>query len=286
MRIVYLNGQYLPETEARVSVFDRGFLMADGVYEVASVIEGKLIDFPGHYQRLQRSLAELDIACPVSEQELLAIHRKLVEQNQLAEGLVYLQITRGCSGDRDFLFPDPQTTQPTLVLFTQVKTSLVNNPLAETGIKVISVDDIRWGRRDIKTIQLLYPSMAKMMAQKAGVDDAWFVEGGIVTEGTSSNAHIIKDGRLITRPLGKDILPGITRGAVLNCAAALAIPVEQRAFTLEEAQQADEAFITSATTFVLPVIEIDGVKVGDGKPGEFARKLRQFYIEESRKAAI
>ena len=170
-RTVYLNGDYLPETEARVSIFDRGFLMADGVYEVTSVLDGKLIDFGGHCARLSRSLAELDMAAPCSDAELLAIHRELVRLNDITDGMVYLQVTRGNPGDRDFAYP-PADTKPTLVLFTQSKPGLADNPQAKTGWKVISVEDIRWGRRDIKTVQLLYPSMAKMMAKKAGVDDS------------------------------------------------------------------------------------------------------------------
>ena len=172
MRTVYVNGEYLPETEAKVSIFDRAFLMADGVYEVTSVLGGKLIDFDGHAKRLARSLNELDMKAPCTEDELLAIHRELVARNEITDGLVYLQVTRGSAGDRDFAFPDPETTEPTLVLFTQNKPGLADSPAAKTGIKVISLEDIRWGRRDIKTVQLLYPSMAKMAAKKAGCDDA------------------------------------------------------------------------------------------------------------------
>src|SRR6056297_247197 len=173
MRTVYVNGEYLPETEATVSIFDRGFLMADGVYEVTSVLDGKLIDFDGHAARLDRSLSELDMAASLSRDDLLGIHRELVRANGIDEGMVYLQITRGSDGDRDFVFPDPETTEPTVVLFTQSKPGLAENPAAKTGIKVISIEDQRWGRRDIKTVQLLYPSMGKMMARKAGADDAW-----------------------------------------------------------------------------------------------------------------
>lgn len=192
-RTVYVNGDYLPEADAKVSVFDRGFLMADGVYEVTSVLGGKLIDFPGHAARLRRSLKELDLTSPVSEDALLDIHRELVRRNGVVEGMVYLQITRGAA-DRDFVFPDPATTTPTIVLFTQAK-NLIDTVAARRGIAVISIDDIRWGRRDIKTVQLLYPSMGKMMAKAAGADDAWMVEDGVVTEGTSNNAYIVKDAR-------------------------------------------------------------------------------------------
>ncbi|KAB2542557.1 D-amino acid aminotransferase [Salipiger aestuarii] len=285
-RTVYLNGEYLPETEAKVSIFDRAFLMADGVYEVTSVLGGKLIDFAGHARRLERSLAELDIKKPAAFGDLLEIHRKLVDLNDISEGLIYLQVTRGAPGDRDFAFPDPETTEPTLVLFTQNKPGLSDNPVAKKGIKVISIDDIRWGRRDIKTVQLLYPSMGKMMARKAGADDAWMVEDGFVTEGTSNNAYIVKDGKIITRNLGTDILHGITRAAVLACAREAQMAVEERPFSIDEAREADEAFLTSASAFVMPVVEIDGASVGTGTPGPVAGRLREIYLAESLKAAL
>ncbi len=284
-RIVYVNGEYLPEGEAKVSVFDRGFLFADGVYEVTSVLDGRLIDFEGHARRLERSLSELDMAAPVTMDELLEIHRELLRRNELVEGMVYLQVTRGAAADRDFAFPDPEAVPSSLVLFSQAK-SLVDNPAAKAGIKVISIDDQRWTRRDIKTVQLLYPSLGKMMAKAAGADDAWMVEDGQVTEGTSNNAYIVKDGRIITRQLGHEILHGITRAAVLRFAREAQMQVEERAFTIDEAQSADEAFITSASTFVLPVVDIDGVALGGGRPGRVATRLREIYIDESRKAAI
>lgn len=285
-RIVYVNGTYLPEEEARVSVFDRGFLMADGVYEVTSVLDGRLIDFAGHAARLARSLAELDMASPVDDAELLAIHRDLVARNGLAEGMVYLQITRGAPPERDFAFPDPAAVAPTIVLFTQAKPGLADSPMARKGMKVISVPDLRWGRRDIKTVQLLYPSMGKMMARKAGADDAWMVQDGVVTEGTSNNAWIIRDGAIVTRHLGQEILAGITRAAVMRLAAEAQLRIEERPFTIAEAQAADEAFITSATTFVMPVVEIDGVALSGGVPGPVTRRLREVYLAESRKTAI
>ena len=284
-RTVYLNGDYLPETEARVSIFDRGFLMADGVYEVTSVLDGKLIDFRGHCARLGRSLAELEMAAPCSDDDLLAIHRELVLRNDLVEGMIYLQVTRGNPGDRDFAYPGPETT-PTLVLFTQAKPGLADNPVARIGWRVISVPDIRWQRRDIKTTQLLYPSMAKMAAKKAGVDDAWLVEDGMVTEGTSNNAYIIRGNRIITRHLSSNILHGITRVAVLRYAAAVQMVVEERPFSIAEATTADEAFITSASAFVMPVVQIDGIDIGSGKPGTVTARLREIYLDEMRKAAI
>lgn len=285
-RTVYVNGDYLPEDEAKVSVFDRSFLMADGVYEVTSVLGGKLIDFNGHLVRLERSLNELDMEKPEAFDELLEIHRKLVELNDIEDGLIYLQVSRGSAGDRDFAFPDPELVKPTLVLFTQNKPGLADSPAAQAGIKIISIEDIRWGRRDIKTVQLLYPSMGKMMAKKAGCDDAWMIEDGAVTEGTSNNAYIVKGGKIITRHLSTDILHGITRAAVLRFAREAQMEVEERSFTIEEAQDADEAFITSASSFVMPVVEIDGKPLGDGAPGSVALRLREIYLDESRKFAI
>lgn len=280
-RIVYVNGEYVPEEEAKISVFDRGFLFADGVYEVTSVLEGKLIDFEGHAKRLARSLSELDMPAP--DVDLLAIHRELVERNGIVEGLVYLQVTRGAA-DRDFAYPED--TEPGVVLFTQSKPGLADSPKAKEGMKVISIEDLRWGRRDIKTVQLLYPSMGKMAAKAAGADDAWLVEDGFVTEGTSNNAYIVKGGKIITRHLGTEILHGITRAAVLRFAREAQMVVEERSFSIDEAKEADEAFITSASTFVMPVVAIDGEAVGSGKPGPVAARLREIYLDESRKAAV
>ena len=284
-RIVHVNGQYLPEAEAVVSVFDRGFLMADGVYEVTSVLGGKLIDFEGHCVRLSRSLAELQMTNPHTDAEWLDLFRAIVAKNEVIDGMVYLQVTRGNPGDRDFAYPGPEVT-PTVVMFTQSKLGLAENPVAKVGWKVISMPDLRWGRRDIKTVQLLYPSMAKMAAKAAHVDDAWFVEDGAVTEGTSNNAYIVKGNRIITRHLSEDILHGITRAAVLRFAREAQMVVEERPFTIAEAKDADEAFITSASAFVMPVVEVDGVKVGKGTPGPVAARMREIYLEEMRKSAI
>ncbi|WP_435230708.1 D-amino-acid transaminase [Pseudopelagicola sp. nBUS_20] len=284
-RTVYVNGTYLPETDAKISIFDRGFLMSDAVYEVTSVLDGKLIDFEGHVVRLQRSLDELDIKKPCNKDELLKIHRKLVAINQIEEGLVYLQVTRGSDGDRDFVFPS-EDTPPTLVLFTQNKPGLADSPAARKGAKIISIDDIRWGRRDIKTVQLLYPSMGKMMAKKVGCDDAWMIENGYVTEGTSNNAYFVKGNTIVTRPLSNEILHGITRKAVLRMAKEAQMQIDERLFTIEEAREADEAFTTSASAFVMPVVEIDGIQLGNGIPGPIARRLREIYLEESRNTAI
>ncbi len=285
-RTVYLNGTYLPEEDAKISIFDRGFLMADGVYEVTSVLDGMLIDFDGHIKRLDRSLYELDMRNPISRDDLLKAHRELISLNGIKEGLIYLQITRGAPNDRDFIFPDPDETPQTIVIFTQNKPGLYDNPAAKKGIKVISIEDIRWGRRDIKTVQLLYPSMGKMIAKKQGADDAWMVEDGAVTEGTSNNAYIVKDGKIITRALSNDILHGITRAAVLRFGKEAQMQVLERDFTIEEAKDADEAFITSASTFVMPVVEIDGQPLGAGTPGPVVTRLRDIYLEESLKRAI
>ena len=284
-RTVYLNGEYLAEADAKVSIFDRGFIMADGVYEVTSVLDGKILEFKGHLARLARSLKELGIGNPLSDDEWLAIHRKLVELNKIDEGVIYLQVTRGNAGDRDFVYP-PEDTPQTVVLFTQAKPGLADNPVAKTGIRVISVPDLRWSRRDIKTVQLLYPSMAKMEAKARGVDDAWLVEDGFVTEGTSNNVYIVKDGTIITRQLSTDILHGITRASLLRYAAEAQMQIVERPFTIEEAQAADEAFFTSASAFVLPVVEIDGVTLAEGKVGPVATRLRELYIQESMKSAL
>ena len=285
MRTVYVNGDYLPEDEAKVSIFDRAFLMGDGVYEVTSVLGGKLIDFDGHRTRLERSLNELDMPHPSVMDDLLDIHRELVRVNEITDGLVYLQITRGAPGDRDFAFPD-RDTPPTVVLFTQNKPGLADSPAAKQGLKIVSIEDLRWGRRDIKTTQLLYPSMGKMMAKKAGCDDAWMVQDGHVTEGTSNNAYIVKGNKIITRALSNDILHGITRAAVLRFAKEAQMQVEERNFTIDEAKDADEAFVTSASAFVMPVVEIDGASIGTGTPGTLVPRLREIYLEESLKVAI
>ncbi|WP_323038396.1 D-amino-acid transaminase [Gemmobacter sp.] len=284
-RIVHLNGDWLPEAEAKVSVFDRGFLMGDGVYEVTSVLGGKLIDFEGHCRRLDRSLGELGMPNPHTDDEWLALHREIVARNDIGDGSIYLQVTRGNPGDRDFAYPNPPVPQ-TVVMFTQSKPGLAQNPQAQTGLKVISMPEMRWHRRDIKTVQLLYPSMCKMAAKAAGADDAWFVENGKVTEGTSNNAWIVKDGKIITRELSNDLLHGITRASVIRFAQEAQMEIIERPFTIEEAQAADEAFITSAGVFVMPVVEIDGVALGDGTPGKVARRLRELYLDETGKAAL
>jgi len=280
-RIVYVNGEYVSEESAVISVFDRGFLMADAVYEVTSVLDGKLLEFDGHLKRLKRSLSELDMQEPDAINDLLEIHRTLVRDNQVDQGGVYLQVTRGVA-DRDFIYPE--NVKSTLVMFTQSK-DILGSKLVEKGMKVISIDDLRWGRRDIKTVQLLYPSMGKMMAKSAKCDDAWMVEDGFVTEGTSNNAYIVVDNKIITRELSNDILHGITRNSVLRYAEEAQMEIEERPFSVKEVLAADEAFITSASTFVMPVVEIDGEPIGEGRPGRVSRRLREIYIEESRKSS-
>lgn len=281
-RTVYVNGEYLAEEEAKISVFDRGFLMADAVYEVTAVLEGKLCDFEGHRARLHRSLSELQMRLPVSDDGLLEIHREMMRLNGLEEGGIYLQVTRGAA-DRDFVWPADPT--PGMVLFTQAR-PIIASANAERGIRVVSVEDQRWGRRDIKTVQLLFSSWAKMQAKAQGKDDAWLVEDGQVNEGTSNNAYIVKDGVIVTRQLSNSILHGITRASVLKLAAEAQMRIDERPFTIEEAQGAAEAFITSASQFVCPVIEVDGKPVGEGRPGPVARRLREIYVAHARETAI
>ena len=281
-RIVYVDGQFVPENEARVSVFDRGFLFGDGVYEVSAVLGGGLVDNAGHLARLERSLGELGIVSPATPDEIARAQKELVARNDLDEGIVYLQITRG-PADRDFAYP--AEPKPTLVMFTQKK-ALVDNALAARGITVITVPELRWRRRDVKTVGLLAASMAKQAALDAGADDAWMVEDGFVTEGSSNNAYIVtRAGVVVTRHLGNEILHGITRATVLRLARERQITIEERPFTVEEAKSATEAFITSASSFIIPVVGIDGETIGDGRPGPITGRLRDIYIESARASA-
>ena len=282
MRTIYLNGQYIPETEAKVSIFDRGFLFSDSVYEVVSVLDGKLVDFDGHVRRLGRSLAELGIENAPGADAWLTICRALVASNAIEEGMIYWQVTRGAPTDRDFVFP-PAGTMPTVLAFTQSR-PLVDNPSAKSGIKVITLPDLRWGRADIKTTQLLYASLMKNEAIACGADDAWMTRDGMITEGTAQNAHIVtKDRVLVTHPLDRNILHGITRAAVLPL---VSLKIEERAFSVEEAQNAAEAFVSSASGFVMPVVAINGGAIGDGNPGPITAALRAAYIEWARHTAI
>ncbi|GAA3735305.1 D-alanine transaminase [Sphingorhabdus rigui] len=282
MRTIYLNGAYVPEIDGKVSVFDRGFLFADSVYEVVSVLGGKLVDFDGHVQRLARSLGELGIKGAPDAGSWLTICRELVARNAVEEGMIYWQVTRGAPTDRDFVFP-PEGTTPTVLAFSQSR-ALADTPLAKRGIRVVTLPDLRWGRADIKTTQLLYASLMKNEAIARGVDDAWMERGGVVTEGTAQNAHIIThDGVLVTHPLNREILHGITRAAVLPLVAQT---IEERAFSVAEAEQAAEAFVSSASGFVMPVVEINGKTIGDGTPGSATVQLRQAYIDWARRTAI
>lgn len=281
-RIFHVNGAWVAEEAAQVSVLDRGFLFADAVYEVTAVLEGRLVDLDGHLARLGRSLAALGMALPAPEAELADLHREAVARNGLTEGMVYLQVTRGVA-ERDFLIRPGAA--PGIVLFTQSR-ALVESPAARTGIRVVSRPDLRWGRRDIKTVQLLASSMTKMAARAAGADDAWMVEDGFVTEGTSSNAYLVlEDGAVVTRPLSHAILSGITRGALIAYANEAGVLIHERPFTPEEARGAAEAFMTAASAFVTPVVEIDGVRLGDGTPGPVTRRLRELYLAEARRRA-
>jgi D-alanine transaminase len=275
-RTFYVNGEFVAEENAKVSVLDRGFLFADGVYEVSTVLKGRLIDNTAHMRRLARSLSELAMAAPCSDEEILEAQLNLIDMNDLDEGLLYLQVTRGVA-DRDFAYP--ANAKSSLVMFTQAK-NLLNSPMAKQGMHIISIADLRWKRRDIKTVGLLAPCMGKQAAVDAGVHDAWMLEDGLVTEGTSNNAYIVtKDKKIQTRHLGHEILSGITRQAVLKFATQAGYTVVEKPFTIEDAREASEAFITSASTFVMPVVNIDGVAIGDGKPGPVSLELRKIYIQ-------
>jgi D-alanine transaminase len=276
-RIAYVNGEYIPENEAKVSIFDRGYLFADGVYEVTPVVNGKLVDYDAHAERLDRSLNELRMAWPCTKDELRAMHEELVARNKLKEGIIYMQVTRGVA-DRMFNFPKDITSS--LIAFPQVMT-LVDNPNARTGVKVVTVNDIRWLRRDIKSIMLLAPVLGKQEAYEKGAAEGWMVEDGFVTEGTSSNAYIVKDNVIITRPLSNRILAGCTRRALFRMSKEHGVKIEERLFTPEEAYAADEAFLTSASQFVMPIVEIDGKRIGGGQPGPVVRKMREIFLEEA-----
>ncbi len=281
-RTVYVNGAFVAEEDAKISVFDRGFLFADAVYEVSTVLDGNLVDNLAHMERLKRSLSELKMGSPVAVDDIPALMEELVERNNLTEGMVYLQVSRG-PADRDFVFPAEE--KPSLVMFTQEK-SVAATPKSETGITVVTMQDQRWARRDIKTTQLLAQSIVKQEATNQGADDAWMVEEGMVTEGSSNNAFIVTtDGVIVTRQLSNSILHGITRRVVLEIAEAEGLTVEQRPFTVEEAQAAAEAFSTSASSFVMPVVSIDGKTISQGVPGPITRKLRERYIAVAREAA-
>jgi D-alanine transaminase len=282
--IAYVNGSYVPLTEAKVSILDRGFLFADGIYEVSAVLEGKLVDNDSHLARLKRSVGEISLPLPESLERIVEIQRDLIARNSLENGLVYIEVTRGADVGRDFAFP--KGVKPTLVMFTSAK-DIVNAPVAKTGIGVITVPDIRWARRDIKSVALLAQVLAKQAAAEAGAGEAWMIEDGKVTEGGSSSAFILtQNDVLVTRKNSSSILPGCTRKAVVKLAEERQLRVEERSFTVEEALKAKEAFITSASLFVQPVISIDGKAVADGKPGPVAARLREIYIDFARATGV
>ena len=283
-RTVYLNGQFLPFEEARVPIMDRGFLFADGIYEVSAILDGKLVDNAAHLARLDRSLGEIGIRNPHDAAGWERLQTELVARNGVTEGLVYMQVTRGVA-ERDFAFPKGGV-EPTVMMFTQAKTVLAN-PLAESGARVITVEDLRWKRRDIKSVALLAQVLAKQQAAEAGVAEAWMVEDGAVTEGSSSTAFIVsRDRVLVTRPLSTALLPGITRASVLRLAQEADLRIEERLIPVAEAYEAQEAFYTSASAFVMPVVEIDGKRIGEGRPGALTRRLRELYIEAARQLSL
>ena len=283
MRQVYINGEFKREDEAKVSVFDRGLLFSDSLYEVTTVINGKLIDFNNHMKRLDRSMTELKFKKLLNHLDILIFHRKLIELNNLKEGMIYLQVTRGVA-DRSFDMPKNEI-KPTVLAFTQEK-KIIDSESAKNGIKVMTLDDMRWKRCDIKTTQLLYASMAKTIATEKGFDDAWMIKEGYITEGSSSNAWIIKDKIIMTRQSDNLILSGITRDAIFKCAKDLGYEVVTKNITLPDAQSASEAFITSATACVMPVVKINASQVGEGKPGKFVTALREEYIKQALQSAI
>lgn len=272
-RIVYVNGSYLPEEQATISIFDRGFIFADGIYEVSAVINGKLVDVEAHMARLERSCAEIRLALPWSRSDIIGVHHELMQRNHLTSGGVYLQVTRGAA-DRSFTFPT--AAKPSLVMFTQARAM---NREVSRGYKLLSMPDLRWKRRDIKSVGLLAQVLAKQAAAEAGCDEALMIEDGVITEGGSSTAWIVKGKTLISRPLSQAVLAGITRKAMLTYLAESGFAFEERPFTLAEAMAADEVIITAATALVMPATEIDGQPIGGGQPGPVARRLRDIYFD-------
>jgi D-alanine transaminase len=278
-RIVYVNGAFEPEEHARISIFDRGFLFADAVYEVTAVLDGRLVDFDGHLARLDRSLGKIEIPRPMPDEGLRELHETLIAENRVDEGIVYLEISRG-PAERDFAYPP--TSFPTVVAFTQSR-PIVDHPQAKLGVSVITIPDIRWKRRDIKSTSMLAQVMGKQEAKRQGAYEAWMVEDGAVTEGTSSSAFIVdEDGVLRTQPLGPHILPGVTRRVILRLAREDGVSMAERPFSVEEAYSAREAFMTAASAFVLPIVTINGRRIGTGEPGPIARAFRAHYIAEAR----
>ena len=281
-RTVYLNGEYLPEAEAKISIFDRSILFGDAIYEVAGVMDGKLLDFDHHIQRYHRSLAELNIPAPLDRDQLLNSFRRLVELNRVDQGLVYIQITRG-EADRDFVWQD--NLQPTVFMFTQHQPSN-EVEMMKSGINLKSVEDIRWARRDIKTVNLLGQVLVKKMASEAGADEALMIDNdGYITECGCTSFFIVKDDLLLTRPLSNDILPGVTRKALIALCTTHGIRIVETKFNLREALGADEAFVSGASS-LFPVVKIDGQEIAHGIPGPLYQKLRRIYVEHARATAI
>ena len=286
-RIVFINGVYLEENNAKISIFDRGLLFSDSVYEVTAVIDNKLIDFPAHVLRLKRSLNELKIKNTFDKKYLLEIHKNLLKKNPFSnkEGLIYMQVTRG-STERDFLINN-SNIEPNIFAFTQEKI-LTETIYKDNGLKIITIEDLRWQRKDIKTTQLLFASLAKTEAHEKGADDAWLIdEDKYINEGTSNNAYIIdNDNNIITRNLSNKLLPGITRQTILEVAKKLKLTVNERPFTIDEAISANEAFISSASTLIAPVVKINNTIIGNGKIGPITGILRETYIKISKNQSI
>jgi D-alanine transaminase len=285
-RIAYVNGVYRPHRDAVVHVEDRGYQFADGVYEVWSVFDGRLADFDAHMTRLHRSLTELRIDVPMSRESLTQVLRETVRRNRVRDGIVYLQVTRG-TARRDHPFP-AEGTAPSVVVTSRAVDVAKAEATAKKGVAVITQPDIRWGRCDIKTVGLLPNVLAKQAARERGAYEAWMVdEMGLVTEGGSTNAWIVDEhGVLRTRDAQANILRGCTRAALLDLIAETGVAFEERAFTVEEAKRAKEAFFTAAGAWVMPAISIDGARVGDGKPGPLTKILRARYLERARNEAI
>ena len=279
--IVFLNGEFLPKDKAKISVFDRGFIFGDGIYEVVPVMNGVLIDKIEFWERFKRSLKEIALNFPYKDSEFESILNELIAKNALKEGGVYMQITRGIAS-RDFAFT--KGLQPTIMAFVYAA-NIQNNELASKGISVVSVPDIRWKRRDIKSISLLAQCYAKEMAVNAGADEGFMVENGKVTEATSASAFIIKDKTLITKPFSNEILPGIRRQNILKFARELNLSVAERAFSMNEVYEADEVFISAASLPILGVIKADGKMIANGKIGKFTQLLRQRYLQKMRNEA-
>ncbi|MEM7427765.1 MAG: D-amino-acid transaminase [Pseudomonadota bacterium] len=277
-RIVYINGAFVPENEATVPIFDRGLLFADAVYEGLGVLDGQIIDFLRHMRRLRRSLGELAIPEPFGQDDFFAILMELIRRNAIAEGFLYLHVTRGVA-DRDYLYPEG--LKPTVFAFTQVSHGAADGE--PQGMRLQSTPDLRWQRRDIKTSNLLGQVLAKRAADAAGADEALMVgPDGYITEGGATSFFIVKDRSIIARPVTNEILHGVTRQSMLAVAKAEDLRIQERRITLEEAYDADEAFITGASSYVEPVASIDGRTIGDGVPGEITRKLRSHYLKAVR----